>query len=44
MDGGVKFNGQEKNSQIAQGIIHIYYFNNLAFFTKIKTVLMSLEI
>lgn len=34
MDGGVKFNGQEKNSQIAQGIIHILLFQQFSIFHK----------
>lgn len=34
MDGGVKFNGQEKNSKIAWGIIHRLLFQQVSILNK----------
>lgn len=34
MDGGVKFNGKEKSSQIAEGIIHGLLFQQVSIYNK----------
>lgn len=44
LHGGVKFNGQEKTVKRLRELFMDYYFNKLAFFTEIKTVLMSSEL